>query len=296
MKRLMITGASGLLGSNLVLEAEDSFEVTAIIHNHPLKFRKAKVKQIDLTDPIALHGLFLDVRPEWIIHCAAETNPDDLEREPERASLVNKTMAAQVAREAASMGSRLIYVSTDSVFDGRADSYGEADIPNPLNIYARSKLEGEIAVIQEHPEASVIRVSLFGWSPGRRKSLAEWFFSRLSAGEPCIGLSDVYFSPVYAPDFLAIFIQVLEEGLSGVYHVPGDVCLSKYEFGCRLAEIFGLSQTLIQRGTSDQMRWAAERPKRTCLDGSKIIQALGIELPRLDAGLARFRAGIHRWQ
>ncbi len=243
-----------------------------------------------------MRDLFSELRPEWVIHCAADTNLEDLEHNPVRATLANKTMAAQLARQAASIGSRFLHVSTDAVFDGRADRYSEADPPRPLNTYAWSKLEGEFAVLDEHPGAAVIRMSMFGWSPGRPKSLAEWFYSQLRAGEPCLGFSDIKFSPVYAPAILEIFLRVLEADLSGLYHLPGDECISKFDFGCRLAEMFGFSQALIESGTSDQMTWAAERPRRTCLDGSKIKQALGIELPSLEQGLARFHADVDRWQ
>jgi dTDP-4-dehydrorhamnose reductase len=83
---------------------------------------------------------------------------------------------------------------------------------------------------------------------------------------------------------------MLDRELEGLYHVPGDECLSKYEFGRRLAITFGFDPELINSAPSDQISWTAERPKRTCLDGSKIIQTLGITLPSLEKGLVRFRA------
>ena len=289
MTRLLITGASGLLGANLVTTAEPTFDVIAVIHTQHIAFSKAQTARVDLTDANSVHTLFEDYRPDWVIHCAADTAIDDLEANPDRATNLNTEMAREVARTAAATQSRLIFVSTDSVFDGREGPYQESDKPAPLNVYARSKLEGECAVADEHPGALIVRTNLFGWSPGSKQSLAEWFYSNLAAGESCSGFTDIYFSPVYAPELASIFFKMLENTPAGIYHIPGDECLSKYEFGRRVAQTFGFDPELIKTTQSDQIDWKAVRPKRTCLNGSKVIQALDISLPSLGEGLARFQ-------
>jgi dTDP-4-dehydrorhamnose reductase len=253
-------------------------------------FSQAQSIQADLTDSDLVRTLFKDCHPDWAIHCAADTAIDDLEADPERASRMNTGMARKVARAAAATSSRLVFVSTDSVFDGRDGPYKESDEPDPQNVYARSKLEGERAVAAEYPGAIIVRTNLFGWSPGNKTSLAEWFYSKLVAGENCTGFSDLYFSPIYAPELAEIFIQMLQLGLSGLYHVPGDECLSKFDFGRRLAELFGFDSALIESAQSDQMDWKAKRPKRTCLEGLKMVQAMGTPLPSLEEGLARFQS------
>jgi len=290
MTRLLITGASGLLGANLVVQTERSYEVMAVVNKHVLEFTSAQVIQADLTEANSVRKLFEANRPDWIIHCAADIAIDDIETEPERANRLNVAMSREVAKVAASIGSQLIYVSTDSVFDGLNGPYKETDIPHPLNVYARRKLEGERATIEEHPEALIVRTNLFGWCPVAKRTLAEWFYAKLSAGERCLGFSDIYFSPIYASDLAQIFIRMLEHGLEGLYHVPGTECISKYEFGRRLAAAFGFNPELVVNTTSERMGWKAERPKKTCLDGTKISWDLGSELPSLEAGLTRFRA------
>ncbi len=289
MTRLLITGASGLLGANLVSSTERSFDVIAVVHTQTIAFSRAQTVRADLADAHAVHTLFEDHRPDWVIHCAADTAIDALEANPDRAGILNTDMAREVAKAAAKFQSRLIFVSTDSVFDGRNGPYQEDDKPAPLNVYARSKLEGERAASEEHPSALIVRTNLYGWSPGSKRSLAEWFYSKLAAGESCLGFADIYFSPVYAPMLSSIFIKMLEKATKGLYHVPGDECLSKYEFGRRMALTFGFDPALVKASQSDQIDWAAERPKRTCLSGFKIIQALDISLPSLGEGLARFQ-------
>jgi dTDP-4-dehydrorhamnose reductase len=290
MTRLLITGASGLLGANLVLETESRFDVTAVVYTQSVDFKHARVIRADLTDANSVLNILKDCHPQWTIHCAADTAIDNLESDPDRAHLVNVQMASNVARNTASVRSRLLFVSTDSVFDGRQGPYTELDDPNPLNTYARSKLAGERAVADEHPGAVIVRTNLFGWSPAQKKSLAEWFFLKLMEGDHCMGFADIYFSPVYAPELASIFVQMLDQNLEGLYHIPGDECISKYEFGRRLASVFGLDTSLIHSTPSTNFHGTAERPKKTCLNGSKIERTLGITLPNLEEGLKRFRA------
>jgi dTDP-4-dehydrorhamnose reductase len=290
MKRLLITGASGLLGANLVMVTERSFDVIAVVHTQDIAFSRAQTVRADLTDANHIQKLFEDYRPDGVIHCAADTAIDDLDPNPDRATLLNTEMAREVAKASADTQSRLMFVSTDSVFDGRNGPYKEIDKPTPLNVYARSKLAGEYAVAEEYPDALIVRTNLFGWSPGSKRSLAEWFYSRLVIGESCAGFTDIYFSPVYAPQLAEIFLEMLDQGLEGLYHAPGDECLSKYEFGRRIAQTFGFDPALIESVQSDQMHWTADRPKRTCLDGSKMVQVMGTSLPSLEEGLARFQS------
>jgi dTDP-4-dehydrorhamnose reductase len=289
MTRLLITGASGLLGANLVMVAEHTVDVIAVVHTQQITFSRAQTAREDLTDPNSVRKLFEECRPDWVIHCAADTAIDDLEANPDRATKLNTEMAREVAKAAVAAQSRLIFVSTDSVFDGRDGPYQENDRPVPLNVYARSKLEGELAVADEHPDALIVRTNLFGWSPGSKQSLAEWFYSKLAAGESCMGFTDIYFSPVYAPELASIFIKMLDHAPAGLYHVPGDECLSKFEFGRRVAQTFGFDTELIKATQSNQIDWKADRPKMTCLNGSNFMQALDISLPSLGEGLARFQ-------
>jgi dTDP-4-dehydrorhamnose reductase len=122
--------------------------------------------------------------------------------------------------------------------------------------------------------------------------LAEWFYLNLTQGKQCPGFTDIFFSPVYAPELGKIFLRMLHESLEGIYHVPGAECVSKYEFGVRLALKFGLNEDLVIPTLSEDQKWVAERPKRTCLDGTKIADELGLDLPDLNDGIAHFRADL----
>jgi dTDP-4-dehydrorhamnose reductase len=292
MTHILVTGASGLLGSNIVREASQVFEVTAVVHEHLIEFEGVGVISADLTDASRASDVILGAIPDWVIHCAADTAIDDLEEQPERAQRMNVGMTRNVARACAELGAGLLHVSTDSVFSGEGGPYSETDHPEPKNVYARSKLDGERAAIDELPEALVVRTNLFGWGPGDKRSLAEWFYLNLKNGISVPGFTDIHFSPVYASELAHIFFRMLRAELRGLYHVAGASCVSKFEFGLRLAHAFGFDQGLIQAAQSEEIDWGARRPKVTCLDGSKLADELGIERPDLGDGLAHFRADL----
>ena len=294
MTHVLVTGASGLLGSNVVREAERVFDVTAVVHEHPIEFDNAEVKQADLTDVAQTNTLITTTKPDWVIHCAAETALDELESAPQRAKLVNVELTRNVAHACANVDAQMLYVSTDSVFSGDDGPYSETDRPEPKNVYAQSKLGGEETAAAQLPDCLIVRTNLFGWSPGKKRSLAEWFYQNLRMGVSVPGFTDVFFSPVYAPELAQIFFRMLQADYRGLYHVPGADCVSKFEFGVRLALTFGFDQELIQPAKAEQIDWEAERPKRTCLDGSKLADELGLELPDLGDGMTHLRADLEK--
>jgi len=293
--RILITGASGLLGLNLALELCGEHTVFGTVNQHPLHTDAFTVLQADLLTPGALESLFEQARPEWVIHCAALANLEACEADPALASQLNTELPRRLAqhcretrRDVTRGGARLVHISTDAVFDGSRGNYTETDEPNPLGVYARTKLEAESAVAEADPNAIIARVNLFGWSMGGRRSLAEFFFNNLSAGKQVMGFSDVIFCPLLANDIARILVHMLELELSGVYHTVGGECLSKYEFGVRLAQRFGLDAGLITPTSVQQGGLNAARAPNLSLRTEKLAAALGQPLPSLSPALERF--------
>ena len=291
MKRILITGASGLLGVNLALTAArdgSRYEVYGTINQHALQTEAFAVIQTDLLAPGALERLLEQSRPDWVIHCAALADLEACEAEPEKARQLNSVLPEKLARHVARGGARLVHISTDAVFDGQRGDYAEADAPNPRSTYARTKLEGELAVAAANPQAIIARVNLFGWSLSGRRSLAEFFFNNLRAGKPVPGFTDIFFCPLLANDLAALFFQMLEKDLHGLYHVVSRDCTSKYDFGVQIARRFGLDESLITPTSVERAGLKAARSPRLTLRTDKLSQALGAPLPALSTSLDRF--------
>jgi dTDP-4-dehydrorhamnose reductase len=286
--RILITGASGLLGLNLALEAAKAHAVFGVVNNQKLDTEAFLTIQRDLLAPGAVRRLLDETQPDWVIHCAALADLDACEAEPALAQKLNTELPRKLAKYVARGGARLLHVSTDAVFDGQRGDYDEEDIPNPLSTYAKTKLNGERAVAEANRDAIITRVNLFGWSLSGKRSLAEFFFNNLSAGKRVMGFTDVHFCPLLANDLAQIFINMLMNRLSGLYHVVSSECTSKYEFGMKIARKFGLDSGLISpKSVRDAGLEAARSPNLT-LRNDKLIHDLGRPVPNLSTGLDRF--------
>jgi dTDP-4-dehydrorhamnose reductase len=290
MTRLLITGAGGLLGANLILEAVAAgHEVIGLDLDHPVRHPDVTGVKADLSLPGKAMEVFQARRPAWVIHCAAATDVDGCETHPDMAFRLNRDMAGQVAEAARLVGARLAHISTDAVFDGERGGYREEDVPRPINAYGRSKLAGEQAVAEANPEALIVRTNLYGWNAQPKSSLAEWFLANLVAGKRCPGFSDAWFSPILVNDLGRLLFTMLEAKLAGVYHVAGGECVSKYDFGVRLARVFGLDGSLVVSARLEQGALKASRGRQLCLNVERAERALGTSLPTVEEGLTRFR-------
>jgi len=288
MARLLVTGASGLLGANLLLAARASHQLIAATHRQRIELPGAECVQLDLAQPGAAHDLLRGTHPDAVIHCAAFTDVDACEGHPELAERLNAEVPGWLAEACAHEGTRMIHISTDAVFDGAQGGYTEDDLPLPINVYGATKRSGEQAVLAAHPSSTVVRTNLFGWNAQPKLSLAEWFLDRLRRGEPCTGFTDVSISPLAADDLAACLLALLPMPLAGVLHVAGSEAVSKYQFGCMVAEHFGLQADLIRPGLVDASGLRARRPHRLTLDVRRAEAALGKPMPKLEPGLRRW--------
>jgi dTDP-4-dehydrorhamnose reductase len=286
--RILITGASGLLGLNLALETAPRHMVFGSVSQHALKTNAFTVVQTNLLAPGAVERLLETAQPDWVIHCAALANLDACEADPLLAQQLNTDLPRTLASHVARSGARLVHISTDSVFDGLRGDYSEDDIPTPIGTYSRTKLESEHAVAEVDPTAIIARVNLFGWSMSGDRSLAEFFFNNLSQGKQVMGFTDVCFCPLLANDLADIFISMLEKRLNGVYHVVGAEALSKYDFAIRLAHRFDFDPSLVNPISVRQSGLKATRSPNLSLRSDKLARALGNSLPRISTGLDKF--------
>ncbi|MCW5875565.1 MAG: SDR family oxidoreductase [Anaerolineales bacterium] len=285
MTRILVTGASGLLGSNLALAAAPRYDVVGLLHRQGLNEPGFETVQADLLDLDGIGALLDAVQPDWVVHCAALATLNEAERQPQLAHRLNAEVPGRLATEAARRGLRLAHISTDAVFDGSKGNYKETDGPNPLSVYARSKRMAELAVKAAHPGAILARTVFFGWSLNGQQSLAEFFYNNLAAGRPVNGHTDRRFCPLLVTDLAEILLEMLEKDLSGIYHVASADSMTKHEFGLALAARFGLDGGLIQSAESAAENPPARRAPDLSLNTARLSQALGRRMPTVAQGL-----------
>jgi dTDP-4-dehydrorhamnose reductase len=285
-----VTGASGLLGANLTLEAVDAgCETAAMFNSHPVAHPGAETIGADLTDADAALDAIGRFRPQWVVHCAALVDVDRCEASPEEATRCNVDMTRNVAIAARRVGAGLVYISTDSVYGGTTGGYREEDQPAPVNVYARSKLNGEVAAVEGHGNPLILRTTIYGWNATEKLGLAEWILWRLESSQRVPGFRDVLFTPLLANDLSDLILRMVEMGLTGLYHVAGSEVCSKHEFACALARVFGLDEGLVDAASIGSSDLRAPRPANTSLRTEKLSRALGMSMPDVVAGLHRFR-------
>jgi dTDP-4-dehydrorhamnose reductase len=286
--RLLVTGASGLLGLHLAMAAAESHTVVAQVNSHALRGAPFPVIATGLETPQTVQRLLDEARPAAVIHCAALAFPDRCEEDPALSERINAALPGWLARECVQRGVHLVHVSTDAVFDGARGNFSEDDAPNPLNTYARHKLCGERAVAQIDPTALIVRSVFYGWSLNGRRSLAEWFYNNLTAGIPMRGFTDAYFCPLIAGDLGRLMLLALENGLTGIYHVASAEAISKYDFGVGIARLFGFDERLISPASVADSGLRANRSADLSLNTDKFAAALGAHLPGQMPGLWKF--------
>lgn len=286
-KRLLIIGGSGFLGSNIARITSSDFEVYATYNSNPLQIRGCKFVPLDIRDKNQVSSVFKEIKPDVVIHTAALTLVDYCEEHAGEAWMINVVGTENVALAMKEIGGKLIYISTDAVFNGEKGMYSEEDNPNPLNVYAKTKLEGEKIVQHWLLGSLIIRTAFYGWS--LRNKLAGWVVANLRRGVSLSLFTDIFFSPIFVGNLVEVMIEMYHQNLGGVYHVVGSERCSKYDFGLAIAQVFGLDKGYIQPSSVYEVGLVAPRAKDLSLDVTKISRLINTRLLNVEQGIIRFR-------
>lgn len=287
MTRWLITGATGLLGSNAALLLGATDDVVCSARTRPPRL-EAPFFPADLARRDRRAGLVERSAAEVVLHAGALATLEACEADPALAQEVNVAASADLAAQAARTGARFVFISTDAVFDGTRGGYREDDQPSPQSEYGRTKRRAEQAVLDVNPQAIVARVNFFGWSPSGRRGLAEFFVDRLARGQKAPGFTDVTVSTSYLADTIAALTSLQDAGQSGLFHVASSEPTTKFDFGRELARTFGWDTALVTPASSSD-HLTVKRGKNLSLDTSRLAAVLKHPLPGRTAGLQ----GLH---
>lgn len=237
-------------------------------------------KVCDLTSSKQLEELRNWSKPDVVINCAAIVNLGICETNPGLAQEVH----INATRGLASFSNlkKIIHISTDSVFDGQIGNYTEIDKTNPLNNYAKSKLDGETAASHSKTNYYILRTNIIGYNVPLKNSLFEWAFKSLSKDEAINGFDNVYFNPLFTGDLAKIIESfILEEFKSGIYHAASRELISKYDFLISIASFFGYPKSLISPISLQSNIGGVIRPLNTTLNIQK-LKNTGVEIPTVE--------------
>ena len=277
-------GGGGFLGSYI----SNSTSSDSVIH---LSSRAAvtseceryifDIRQNNLKD---LRQYILKQDFECVINCVANANIEDCEKRPDNAQFLNAELPMFLAETTNISGSRFVHFSTDAVFSGIESFKKESDLAQPETIYGKSKLRGEELVIDANPKTLIARVNFFGLSH-RKASLFNFFYHGLSAGRQLNGYSNIFFTPLYVEDTVAIIQRLIHLDQTGIVHVAGRERISKLEFGRLIAKAWDFDEELI---SATEYKSGIDRALDLSLDTSKLSR-LGIKIPSIEQRLVMMR-------
>jgi dTDP-4-dehydrorhamnose reductase len=264
MTELLVIGG-GLLGRAVASASRESFRTAVTYKSHPQLVKGCATYQMDLTESV---DLIRSLKPHYIVLTAAMTNVDGCEKDRQGAWKANALGPKCVASAARDIGAKLIYVSTDYVFDGERGMYKEDDQTTPINYYGESKLAGERFVLEICPDSVIARTSvLYGQNPVRQ-NFVTWAANEMKNGNRLNIVSDQYTSPTLSSNLADMILSIRDE--TGVFHACGSERINRYDFSIEIARSFCLDESLINPITSDQLDWKARRPRDSSLDTSKV--------------------------
>jgi len=275
--RLLVVGASGLVGWYVAQRYSASETVRVGFKNVAPGMRS-----FDMAEPGPVRALILEVAPAVIVLAAADPNVEGCERDPRGTRRVNVDGVRNVVAAAAEVRSRVVFFSSDYVFDGSSHRrYTEEDATSPLNEYGRQKVEAESLVLSE-PTGLVCRISgVFGWERGRPdcRNFVCQVIRRLERGERVRAADDQSLCPTYAPDIAEAVGGLIASCTQGVVHVAGPDVMTRAEFARLVAEAFGLSVDRVDAVATQELGLAAARPAFSGLATVR-LRAQGIRAPR----------------
>lgn len=282
---ILVVGANGLLGSNVITAVGDrGGKPIGTYHTEEPRF-DLPCYQLDLREADSLAGLLDERDPDLIVNCAAMTDVDGCEEEPERAHDVNAEAPGTIAALCADRDIAFTHVSTDYVFDGEADTpYGVDASPKPIQEYGRTKLDGEQAVLENHPAPTVVRLSfVYGVHQGRDEleGFPAWVRERFREGRSTPLFTDQWVTPTRAGQAAETILELYNQDANGLYHVACRSCITPYKFGNRIRKQMDISSEYVEEGSMNDVNRSAERPAYSCLEVSSVESTLDRKQPTL---------------
>lgn len=245
-ERLLITGASGLLGYALCRQARTAYDVYGVCHKGDILVDGVTPIRADLTDNAQLADCFKQVRPQVVIHAAALSQPNDCEQQPEKSENLNLQATIEIARLCAEKETPLVFTSSDLVFDGESAPYSEEDPVSPICVYGEHKAAAEKALRDIHPEAVICRMPLMlGHAPGTGSGFLGHMVRALRANQTLTLFTDE-FRTVVDTDSAATGLLVALGQKGVLRHLGGHRRLSRFSMGCLVADSLKADHALLK--------------------------------------------------
>jgi dTDP-4-dehydrorhamnose reductase len=286
MDGIIVTGSSGLIGFRLMQLLCQEGSARGGYHHRKPDAGFGEWFQVDLRDRPETHRVLDRLRPSAIIHCAAYSDPVYCEQHPDEANSLNFGGSVYLAEWCSRNACFLVQISTDLVFDGRRGDYREEDDPHPISVYGWTKLAAELAVRNCKSPFAIIRTSLvYGKSPEGDRGADEKLVSTWENGGKTPLFVDEYRNPTAVGELALVIMEIVRLRVTGIWHVAGAECVSRYEMGAKVASVHGCSEDLLIPRKIEDVHCVPPRARNTTLNMDKIRSLLGFPFVAIEANL-----------
>ena len=276
--RIFITGGSGLLGLNIILENILHSKILATVNKRDIKILEIDTLKLNFKNRGSLEKKIQEFNPGLIINAAGITDVDFCESNEDAAYDINANFAGEIADIANNLGIKFLHISTDHLFDGLSAYISEDSATTPLNIYGSSKALGEEKVLRHNKDALVIRCNFFGWGPSYKPSFSDFIYNNLTNNKSINLYEDIFYTPCSTSSLIDASFELVRMDAKGIFNIVGSDRLSKLNFGIKLANSFNLNQDLIKNIPHSSLNHIAKRPSDMSLSNKKLINLLKYDL------------------
>ena len=289
-KTVLITGGTGLLGMGLLETIPEGYKVIPSYKSDFILgvYDGFNFHKFDITKKNEVSNAFDKIKPSCVIHAASIANVDYCERNKNETYLVNVEGTKNILSLCKEYETKLIFTSSNAVFDGGSSPYLEESETSPVNYYGETKSIAEKLVKDADSDYVVARLILmYGWNhPNERKNPVTWLIEKLQIDESVKLVSDTYTNPLFNIQAARAIWRIIERDYSGIYHIAGKDIVNRYEFAIKTAEVFGFNTNLIESVPSDYFSGIAKRMPNTTYITTKMERELGVAPMSLDEGLS----------
>jgi dTDP-4-dehydrorhamnose reductase len=287
--RILITGGTGLLGKALIENRSDNDEIIATyLGKYTMDdYEGIKYLQLDIRDLENGTRIFRDFSPDIAIHTASIGSPDYAEQHPEETKDVNVIGTRKIASMCEQFGAKLIYISSNGIYDGERAPYSEESNPEPINFYGEVKLQGETVIKSAKIQHAIVRPMLmYGWNhPFERSNIVTQAIAKLQKGEAMYAYDDVYANPLFNYSCAMAIWEIIKKEKYDVFNIAGAERVSIHKLLGKVAEVFNLDGNLIKPVQQGFFHELVKRPRDTSFKTEKMEKELGLKPLSLDEGL-----------
>jgi len=273
-KKLLILGGSSLLAYLWVKEINNIYEILLTKHKYCINYMGLEAIEIDLFSRNSVQRILETYNIDIVVNCIGLTNVETCEKYPFEAFKLNSHLPGIIAYACNLTNTKLIHISTDHFFDYQSILYSEEDKVRLINVYAKSKYEGELEVLNNCQSSIICRTNFFGYGPAHKNSFSEWIEQSAKNNQKIVLFKDVFFTPVSGKNLAFYAHKLLDQNYSGIFNISSDKQISKFDFGKLLCQKLKIPSFSILPGSIDDRSDLVKRPKSMGLSNSKLTKAI----------------------